>query len=342
VRIGLVGYGAGGRWFHAPYIDAADGVELVGVVTRSPERIAELHAERPGMPTYGSLTELLAAGVDAVTVTTPPQTRRELVLEAIAAGVHVVADKPFATSAESAAELGAAADAAGVRLSVFHQRRADADIVTLKHVLDAGELGPVWRFHSSFDLDEPGSLDAGPHGGLLRDLGSHLVDQALWLFGPAVRVSAEVDWVDLPAGRTDGGFVVTVEHVAGPVSFLSASKLNRLVQRSLAVYAEGGSYVATGSDVQTGAIKAGRRPKDDPDRWGYEPDEHWGRLRTAMGTRVVPSAQGNHASYYTAFAKAVATGGPVPVPVSDAVEVLRVLDAARTSALEHRVVDLSR
>ena len=89
MRIGLVGYGAGGRWFHAPYIDAADGVELVGVVTRSPERIAELHAERPGMPVYASLTELLAAGVDAVAITTPPQTRRELVLEAIAAGVHV-------------------------------------------------------------------------------------------------------------------------------------------------------------------------------------------------------------------------------------------------------------
>jgi predicted dehydrogenase len=341
MRIGLVGYGAGGRWFHAPYIDAAAGIELVGVVTRSPERIAGLHAERPGMPVYASLTELLAAGVDAVAITTPPQTRHELVLEAIAAGVHIVADKPFATSAGSAAELGAAADAAGVRLSVFHQRRADADIVTLKQVLDSGELGPVWRFHSSFDLDEPGSLDAGPHGGLLRDLGSHLVDQAVWLFGPAIRVSAQVDWVDLAQGRTDGGFVVIVEHASGPVSFLSASKLNRLEQRSLAVHAEGGSYVATGSDVQTRAIKAGRRPKDDPEGWGREPEQHWGRLSTAMGSRTVPSAQGNHADYYTAFAHAVATGGPVPVPVSDAVEVLRVLDAARTSAVEHRVVGLA-
>lgn len=154
-------------------------------------------------------------------------------------------------------------------------------------------------------------------------------------------MSAEVDWVDLPAGRTDAGFVITVEHAAGPVSFLSASKLNRLVRRSLQLYAEGGSYAATGSDVQTGAIKAGRRPKDDPNGWGYEPEERWGRLSTAMGTRVVPSAQGNHASYYSAFAKAVATGGRVPVPVSDAVEVLRVLDAARTSALEHRIVELA-
>jgi predicted dehydrogenase len=340
MRIGLVGYGGGGRWFHAPYIDAADGVELVGVVTRSPERIAELHAERPGMPVYASLTDLLAAGVDAVAITTPPQTRRELVLEAIAAGVHVVADKPFAPSAAAAAELGAAADAAGVRLSVFHQRRRDADVQTLRHVLDAGELGGIQRFNSVFDLDEPGTLEAGPHGGLLRDLGSHLVDQALWLFGPVRWVSARLEWVDLPEGRTDAGFALRLDHASGTASFLSASKLNRVVRRVLELYGADGAYLATGSDVQTGAIKAGLRPKDRPGSWGYEPEQHWGRLFTAAGERVVPSVQGNHADYYTAFARAVADGTEVPVPVADAVAVLAVLDAARTSAEEHRTVEL--
>ena len=128
-----------------------------------------------------------------------------------------------------------------------------------------------------------------------------------------------------------------VEHAAASLPLRVQAEPAR---QRCSLYA-GGSYVATGSDVQTGAIKAGRRPKDDPDGWGFEPEEHWGRLSTAMGTRVVPSAQGNHASYYSAFAKAVATGGPVPVPVSDAVEVLRVLDAARTSALEHRIVELA-
>lgn len=340
LRIGLVGYGGGGRWFHAPYIDAAEGVELVGVVTRSPERIAVLHAERPGMPVYASLTELLAAGVDAVAITTPPQTRYDLVREAIAAGVHVVADKPFAPSAAVAAELGELADAAGVRLSVFHQRRRDADIQTLKSVLDSGELGEVWRFNSVFDLDEPGTLEAGPHGGLLRDLGSHLVDQAIWLFGPVQRVSAHVEWVDLAEGRTDGGFALRLDHASGVASFLSASKLNRVVRRQLELYATDGAYLGTGSDVQTGAVKAGRRPVDDPAGWGYEPEEHWGRLYTAAGERVVPSVQGNHAGYYTAFARAVAEGTEVPVPVADAVQILAVLDAARTSALEHRTVDL--
>ncbi len=341
MRFGLVGYGGGGRWFHAPYLDAADGVELVGVVTRSPQRIAELHAERPGMPVYAGLEELLAAGVDAVAITTPPQTRRELVLQAIAAGVHVVADKPFAPSAAAAAELGAAAEAAGVRLSVYHQRRRDADLQTLKGVLDSGELGRISRFNSSFDLDEPGTLEAGPHGGLLRDLGSHLADQALWLFGPVHRVSAHLEWVDLPEGRTDAGFALRLDHASGTASFLAASKLNRVVRRVLELYGEGGAYLATGSDVQTAAIKAGLRPGLDPAGWGFEPEAHWGRLYTAAGVRTVPSAQGNHADYYTGFARAVAEGTEVPVPVADAVAVLEVLDAARTSALEQRTVELA-
>src|SRR6478752_6597823 len=126
VRIGVVGYGSGGRNFHTPFIEAAAGVELVGVVARSAERKAAIGRDWPGVPIYGSLTDLLAAGVDAVTITTPPATRRELVLEAVAAGVHVIADKPFAPTAADARELEHAAAEAGVLLSVYHNRRWDA------------------------------------------------------------------------------------------------------------------------------------------------------------------------------------------------------------------------
>lgn len=341
MRLGLVGYGAGGRLFHAPYIDAASGVELVGVVTRSPQRRAELAADRPGMPVYDSLTDLLSAGVDAVTITTPPHTRRELVDEAIAAGVHVVADKPFARTASEAVAMGAAADAAGVKLSVYHQRRLDADIQTVKAVLANGKLETIWRFHSRFDLDEPGSLDAGPDGGLLRDLGSHLVDQALWLFGPGARVHGHLDHIDLESGPTDCGFVLCLTHATGVVSHLSASKVNRLNSRTLRVYGSGGSYRATSSDVQSADIRAGRRPSSDPDSWGYEPPQHWGELNTSSGRQTIPSSQGRHQDYYTRFAAAVAGLDTVPVPVTEAVEVLRVLDAARLSSQEHSVVDLT-
>ena len=200
VRLGVVGYGAGGRFFHTPFIEAAEGIELAGVVTRSADRKAQVAEDWPGVPVFDSLGELLASGVDAVTITTPPETRRELVLQAVAAGVHVVADKPFAPTAEVGLEMAQAAESAGVLLSVFHNRRWDADIRTLAAVIEHGRLGELWRVHSRFDLDDPATLEAGPGGGLLRDLGSHLVDQMVWLLGDVRSVNAHLDWIDLPEG----------------------------------------------------------------------------------------------------------------------------------------------
>lgn len=341
VRLGLVGYGAGGRRFHSPFIEAADGIELAGVVTRSPERRAELAADWPGVPAFDTLADLLDAGVDAVTVTTPPETRRDLVLEAVGRGVHVMADKPFAPTADIAVELAEAADAAGVLLSVFHNRRWDADILTLRGVVESGRLGDLWRVHSRFDLDEPGSLDAGPGGGLLRDIGSHLVDQMLWLLGPVTHVSAQLDVVDQPEGRTDAGFVVALVHENGVRSFVESSKINRVACRELRAYGSGGSYVCRPTDVQTDAILAGRRPVDEPDTWGLDAPEHWGVLATSAGEERVPSAAGRHQDLYTAFAAAIRGEGPQPVPAAEGVRTVAVLDAARRSAELGETVALS-
>ena len=200
MRLGLVGYGFGGRFFHAPFIVAAEDVELVGVVTRSPQRRAELARDYPGIPAFDSQAALIAAGVDAVTITTPPETRRELVLEAVAAGVHVIADKPFAPTADDGRALVAAAAHASVVLNVFHNRRWDADIRTLAAVLSRGDVGELWRVESRFDADDPATL-----GTPLRDLGSHLVDQALWLLGPAQSIYADLEWVDLLTAASTAG-----------------------------------------------------------------------------------------------------------------------------------------
>ncbi len=338
VRLGLVGYGNGGRHFHAPYILAADDVELVGVVTRSPERRAQVAAELPGVAVFDSLGGLLAAGVDAVTITTPPETRRELVLEAIAARVDVIADKPFAPTAEGGRELADAARSAGVALSVFHNRRWDADIRTLAAVIGGGELGELWRVESRFDLDEPGGLNPGPHGGLLRDIGAHLVDQLLWLLGPARAVHAQLDWVDRPDGRTDAGFMLDLVHASGVRSHASASKCNRNAEKEYRAYGSGGSYIGRSSDAQTAAIFAGRRPAIEGDAWGYEPELHWGTLNTVAGSRRVPSERGAYQDYYSQFAAAFRGEGLYPVPAEEGIRTLRVLDAALTSALEGRLV----
>ena len=340
MRIGIVGYGAGGRYFHAPFIEAADGVELAGVVARSSEKRAEVAADFPGLPVYGSLAEMLDAGVDTVTITTPPHTRRELVLEAIAAGVHVVADKPFAPDAASARELAEAARQAGVILNVYHNRRRDADILTLAGVIASGELGEVWRVHSIMDQDGADTLETGATGGLLRDLGSHLVDQMLWLLGPATHVYGVLDWTDRFGEATDCGFLVTLTHASGAVSTVSASKLNHSTTRELRAYGSEGSYIASGADVQAEALAAGRRPALEPATWGIDAPENWGTLAVSSGRLQVPSEQGNYAGFYTEFARAVRDGGPGPVPAAEGVRTLEVLDAARRSALENRVVEL--
>lgn len=341
MRLGLVGYGVGGRYFHAPFVAAAQGVELAGVVTRSPERRAELAADFPGVPAHDSLADLLAAGVDAVTITTPPQTRRELVLQAVAAGVPTIADKPFAPDAAGGRELVAAATEAGVPLSVFHNRRWDADIRTLAAVLEGGELGELWSVESRFEQDNAATLEVGPDAGLLRDLGSHLVDQVLWLLGPARSVYAELDHVGSGDTRTDCRFAVSLTHAGGTRSQLSASKLNHIEDRELRAYGSGGSYVARSTDVQAQAIFAGRRPVDEGERWGYDGPERWGTLNTAAGSVPVPSEQGAYQDFYTRFAAALRGDGAFPVPAEEAVHTLEVLDAARASAAENRVVDLS-
>ncbi|KEO55409.1 Gfo/Idh/MocA family protein [Thioclava pacifica] len=340
MKIGIVGYGTGGQHFHAPFIAAAEGCELAGVVARAPATQAKVAADLPGTPIFSSLTEMLGAGVEAVTITTPPQTRDALVREAIAAGVHVIADKPFAPSAAAARSLAEAAKAAGVTLGVYHNRRWDADIRTLKAVVDAGEIGTPWRLHSRMDFDDPATLEAGPTGGLLRDLGSHIVDQAIFVLGPVTSVDAQLDHVDLAEGRTDAGFCLTLRHASGAHSHLSASKLNHIEQRELRIYGAAGSYVSNGTDVQAQAIFAGKRPADDKSGWGYEAEPYWGTLRNAEGARRVPSEQGAYFRYYEAFAEAIRSGTAPPVTAEEGIAVLSVLDAARESAATGLTVTL--
>ncbi|GAB4095993.1 Gfo/Idh/MocA family oxidoreductase [Brachybacterium horti] len=259
------------------------------------------------MPIHGSLTELLAAGVDAATITTPPATRRDLVLEALAAGVHVVADKPFAPTAAAGQELADAAQEAGRVLSVFRNRRFDADLLTLRGVLGSGRLGEIWRVHSRFDLDQP---EAGPDGGLLRDLGTHLVDQMMWLLGPVSSVHAQWDEVELPAGRTDAAFVLSLRHDSGVTSYVSSTKLTHLHERTLRAYGSAGSYVVTSADVQAEAVAAGRHPADERAGWGFDDPSRAGLLRTAAGEERVPSVQGDYAAFYEQLARACAGEGP--------------------------------
>ncbi|WP_106743384.1 Gfo/Idh/MocA family protein [Yoonia maritima] len=331
MKIGIVGYGTGGRHFHAPFILAAKNVELSGIVARADITRAKVSADLPDTPIYNSLTEMIASGVDAVTISTPPHTRHDLVLESINAGIHVIADKPFAPNAAEARALAIAAKDNGVTLGVYHNRRWDSDVQTLKSVIAGGTLGELWRLHSRMDLDDPSTIEAGPTGGLLRDLGTHLVDQAIYLLGPVLSVDAQLNNVQLNAGRTDASFALTLRHENGATSHISASKMNYVNRRELRLYGSGGSYITQSTDVQAQDIFAGKRPTDDRLGWGYEPQSHWGSLNTANGSTVIPAKQGAYFEYYEAFERAVRTGAKPPVTALDGVATLAVLDAARQS-----------
>lgn len=341
LRIGLVGFGTGGRCFHAPFIEAADNICLAGVVARSVEKVRQINNEYPHVPVFSSLTEMIRSDiVDAVAISTPPSTRFELAMEAINAGLHVVADKPMALNAAQGQQLVAAANARGIQLSAYHNRRYDADIQTLKWVMDNGELGAVWRFHSRMDLDEPSTLYSYAEGGLLQDLGSHLVDQALWLMGPAVSVFAHLDEVELPAGRTDAGFALLIEHAGGTCSYLEASKANHMQGREIRVYAANGSYECVKGDQQELAIKEGKRPSTERWHWGQMEGVDRPVLHMATGTKSVDWIPGRYQDYYTQFVAAVLQGADLPVSGAEALAVLKVLDAARESASSHTVVTL--
>ncbi|MCK2199589.1 Gfo/Idh/MocA family oxidoreductase [Corynebacterium callunae] len=338
IRIGLVGYGVGGRLFHAPYIQASEYCNLVGVVARSPHNKAAVAQDLPDVAIVDSLAELIALGVDAVVISTPPETRRALALEVISSGVAVVADKPFAPSAAAAEEIATTAEKAGVLLNVFHNRRQDTDIVTALKVQD--RLGQLIGLDLRLDIDEADTLELGPQGGLLRDLGSHVVDQSILLMGPARTVTAHLGYIDHESDPTIARFRIFIEHESGAVSNVSASKIDRLNSRELRIYGTAGTYTSAFNDVQIQHIKRGITPSMDRSTWGYEEKDRWGVLTTAAGQEVIPSEQGDYTRFYDDFAKAVKCGGSGPVPAQEGIEVLKVLDAVLESAAQGRTINI--
>jgi predicted dehydrogenase len=335
VRIGLVGYSNGGRYFHAPLIVGAEGCELAGVVTRSAERRRDLQRDHPGVPAYDDLAQLASAGVDAVAISTPADTHVPLVLEALALGLPAVCDKPFALEPASARETMNAAERARLPLTVYHNRRFDADLLTVRALIGAGELGRVTRFESRIEQYTPPGGIPSSGGGILLDLGAHVVDQALLLFGAVSSVYAEHDDVDGHPGR----FFIALRHTSGVVSHLVGDMvLQGEPGPRFRVFGTTGTYDVPTFDGQANELMAGGSPTASGDAWGVVPRERWGRLHRGRTTRPWPSERGDWRVFYTSFADAVHGRGPVPVDPRDAVDGLEVLAAAQRSATSGKMV----
>ncbi|MFJ6184340.1 Gfo/Idh/MocA family oxidoreductase [Streptomyces sp. NPDC092295] len=352
LRVGLVGYGLAGSVFHAPLIAATDGLVLDTVVTSSPERREQARAEFPDVRFAASPDELWqrADSLDLIVIASPNKTHVPIATAALKAGLPVVVDKPLAGSAAEARELAALAEERGLLLSVFQNRRWDNDFLTLARLVAAGELGDVQRFESRFERWRPqlkgGWRESGAPeeiGGLLYDLGSHVVDQALVLFGPAVRVYAEAD-VRRPGAETDDDTFIAITHANGVRSHLYASATTAQLGPRFRVLGSVAGYVKHGLDPQEADLREGRRPGRGPG-WGLEPESLWGRIGAGEspltgGGHPVETEPGDYPAYYAGIATALREGTAPPVTAHEAAAALDVLEAARRSAREGIVVTL--
>lgn len=339
LRVALIGYGLAGSVFHAPLVAATPGLRLASVVTSDRGRREQVRRDHPDVAVIGGPDELWqrAGEHDIVVIAAPNSAHVRLSRETLDTGLAVVVDKPLAATAAEARALVEDARAAGRFLTVFQNRRWDSDHLTLGRLLSAGVLGEVLRYESRFerwrpDLRPGAWREAEPPaagGGVLLDLGSHLVDQAVSLFGPPVDVHAEID--SRRGGPADDDAFLALRHRSGAVSHLWMSAVAAAPGPRLRVLGSRAAFVVDEVDGQEGALRAGGRP-GGPSEWGVEPEERWGRLVAGERVEPVPSEPGAWPRFYAELERALRAGGPPPVDPVDAVGVLEVLDRAREVA----------
>jgi scyllo-inositol 2-dehydrogenase (NADP+) len=347
LRTALIGYGTAGAVFHAPLIAAVDGLALTAVVTSNPTRREHLRRAHPDATLLASPAEIWAdkTSYDLVVVASPNGTHVPLARAAVDARLPVVVDKPLAGRASDARALVAHAEAHRVPLTVFQNRRWDGDFRTMRRLLTAGAVGHPLRLESRFDRWRPAvavdawkeSADPADAGGILLDLGSHLVDQALVLLGPVRSVYAELD-TRRPGAKVEDDVFLALHHLSGARSHLWASALAGQLAPRFRLLGNAGAYVTWGMDPQEAALRAGHRPGSPG--WGDRPAGEWGQVGAGDAVRPHRTLSGEWTRFYAGVVTALTTQAPMPVDPRDAVRVLTLLDAARRSASAGVVVDV--
>ncbi|MCS5736024.1 Gfo/Idh/MocA family protein [Herbiconiux daphne] len=334
IRAAVIGYGLGGETFHAPLIAADPAYRLAAVVTSNPERAGRA-TERYGAGVVVTDADSLferAGDLDLVVVTSPNATHVPLARRAIDAGLDVVVDKPFALTEADATELIAHAERAGRRLTVFQNRRWDGDFLTLRTLIENGDLGEVRQFESAFEWFKPSlsakNKDVDPAdqgGGILFDLGPHLIDQALQLFGEVTAVHAELDARRAGAVSDDDSFV-SLQHANGVRSRLWMSAVAPGNRPRFRVVGSKAVFASVGLDPQERQAKAGMSVGDH--RFGMDEISPYGLVIGPDAERQLPKQRGTYSEFYRLLAEALVTGRPVPVDPRDSETVLRIIEEA--------------
>jgi scyllo-inositol 2-dehydrogenase (NADP+) len=336
LNVGLVGFGFAGKTFHAPVIRVVQGLRLTAIVQR----------HGPPDPRYRdvafvrSIEDLLTRAIDLVVIATPNPSHHPIAQQCLLAGRHVVIDKPFTTTVAEAAELVHLAQNRRRVLSAYQNRRYAGDFVTLQGLLSDGLLGRISMFESHFDRFRPERRPAAwreqlqPGSGIWFDLGSHLLDQALVLFGTPAAIAADIR-VEREGAATDDAFDVTL-HYPRMRALLRASMLAASPGPTFAVHGTRGSFIKYGLDPQEEALKSGRTP--DEANWDAEPPDLHGKLTTPEGTRVIPTVPSSFTHYYENVRDAIQGTAPLAVTPEQVLNVMRGLELALVSSQKRCVL----
>jgi predicted dehydrogenase len=343
IRVGLVGFGMAGRVFHGPLISSVGGLELAAVVERSANNAAQRY---PGITTYRTLEAMLAdASLDLFVVATPSGTHFQVAHQILEAGKNLVVDKPLSTASTEISELIALASAKSLHLIPFFNRRWDSDFQTIQKLLHECPLGNVVYFESRFDRWRPNAPsdrlwkeDPSQGGGVLLDLGTHIADQALALFGKPESIAADVlserDWA-----RVNDAFTVRLRYPHLTV-VLGANCLSSPPRPRFHLRGNKGNYIKTGLDPQEPALNKVSRI-DDPN-WGHEPPSDWGTLHVdvegSMVTRPVTPIPGDYRLYYAAVRDTLLGRATAPIAPVEAWRVARLLEWAEESSDQRREI----
>lgn len=330
IRVGVVGYGFSARTFHVPFITASEDLELVAVASSRPDVVS---SDVAGVAVCRTAREMMDTGrPDLVVITAPNQAHFDLATLALQHDAHVIVEKPMVTCLDEAEKLFTLANDSSRLLTVFQNRRWDGDFLTIRKLIDDGTLGEVRYFESHFDRFRPAvqqrwKEEAGPASGLWWDLGPHLVDQALCLFGTPEAVTASLLAMREEAVTTDY-FHVQLHYPRTEV-VLHGSSLSAGPNRRFLVEGTAGSYTKHGLDPQEDQLRAGMLP-GDPD-FGVEDSRRYGTIHDASGARQAETLVGDYGRFYAAMAGAIQSGATVPVSQTDAIGLVRILETAEES-----------
>lgn len=335
IRVGVIGFGLAGRYFHSAVIAETPGLELACIVQRHGEDAAKTH---PDVKICRSVEEMLSDhSISLVVVATPSYTHCEIALKCLQAGRSVLIDKPFTLSSNDAGELIDEARKQGVLVTCYQNRRWDGDFVTLKQVLASGALGRVVSYESHFDrFREAPRLDVwresgGPGGGILFDLGPHLIDQATTLFGNPESLWGDVR-IDRKSGVVDDAFDVLLKF-DGVTALLRSTLTAATPGPRFVIHGTKGSFVKWGLDPQEDALKAGAKFSDAG--FGEEPESEWGELHVAgEPVQKIKTAAGDYRGIYTNVRDALLGKAKLEVTPEQAWRTTRLIELARQSSGE--------